>query len=94
MSIGYWIVKKRSNSLSGISCTANIKRPGWPLVCTGINRIAAQNHMPNMKAICQKNSKTKPNTSREIGANKLPNYFLIQNNGAGRKQQKLNVDLQ
>jgi hypothetical protein len=56
--------------------------------------MAAQNHMPNRKAIYQKNSKTKPNTSREIGANKLPNYFLIQNKGAGRKQQKLNIVLQ
>jgi hypothetical protein len=94
MSIGYWILMKRKAIPWGISCTANIKRPGWPLVCTGINRMAAQNHMPNMKAICQKNSKTKPNTSREIGANKLPNYFLIQNKGVGRKQQKLNIVLQ
>jgi hypothetical protein len=50
--------------------------------------MAAQNHMPNMKAKCQKNSKTKPNTSREIGANKLPNYFPIQNKGGGRETAK------
>jgi hypothetical protein len=39
-------------------------------------------------------SKEFQNQTREIGANKLPNYFLIQNKGARGKQQKLNVVLQ